>query len=226
MNYYELMNIAENFSDQFVEDLKRIASEVSPMDCGLSPNDFITLGKHTSIDKLIKLLVGTGNTIEIKPIAPPIPTSNGVFGIRDGVHRPTNVENPFIAATKAVKEKTREDAMKNLARTPFDDMTIDKLRYIILKFHWGSEINVYGASRSELVDFLKNKDQERKEYIALKKENGVNNAETPKKHSNSITFNRAIPRTPNYERDELIKRIREHKAKHADFACYLDDLIK
>lgn len=74
----------------------------------------------------------------------------------------------------SIKTKQPQTTSTNNSN-PFSSMPISKMKDIIEKNLWDSEIDVEDSSRAELIDFLVSKDKMRKQYLKKKEVNAQTN---------------------------------------------------
>lgn len=121
--------------------------------------------RDVSLEMFVKILIATGNVLEIKPFnadeVPPCferPRRRGFYDIPtptssifDDIQlRPRRPENPF-------ERRPQEEPRRQ--QSPFDTMTRDRLVGIINDRLWDTEIDTNRVTREELVEFLKKKDK-------------------------------------------------------------------
>ena len=125
-----------------------------------------------TLDAFIKLLIATGNALEVKPVfgtnKMPMRDARGRFiptpkmpcfgGEKRNFDNPFHVDiNPINDVKPRPWERPATDTTSFM--TDLVGMNKQQLMGVIMSKHWDNEIDIHNASRGELIDFIVHKRQ-------------------------------------------------------------------
>ena len=132
-----------------------------------------------TLDAFIKLLIATGNALEVKPVLAankmPMRDARGRFvstpkmprSVGDNRRPMSTMSNPTVAPSSRPFFANDEEVKPRPWEVPSNETTSfmtdlvgmnkQQLMGLIMRNRWDDEINIQNASRSELIDFIVNK---------------------------------------------------------------------